>query len=86
MLFSIAPASFYMSSSSALGFHFLHIFAKTCYFLPFKRKFIYFIYFWLHWVFVAVRGPSSCGEWGLLFVVVRRLLLAVASLVLKHGL
>ena len=32
---------------------------------------IYFIYFWLHWVFVAVCGPSSrvmvvsyaCGAW-----------------------
>ena len=27
--------------------------------------FILFIYFWLHWVFVAARGlSSSCGEWG----------------------
>ena len=29
---------------------------------------------------------SSCGERGLLFVVVRRLLVAVASLVAQHGL
>ena len=29
---------------------------------------------------------SSCGEWGLLFVVVRGLLIAVASLVVEHGL
>ena len=29
---------------------------------------------------------SSCGEWGLLFVVVRGLLIAVASLVAEHGL
>ena len=29
---------------------------------------------------------SSCGEWGLLFVVVRRLLLVVASLVAEHRL
>ena len=37
-------------------------------------------YFWLHWVFVAVCGLfSSCGEQGLLFVVVHRLLSAVAS-------
>ena len=30
----------------------------TCYFL--KNKFIYFlfIYFWLHWIFVAARGLS----------------------------
>ena len=29
---------------------------------------------------------SSCGEQGLLFVVVRGLLIAVASLVVEHGL
>ena len=29
---------------------------------------------------------SSCGEWGLLFVGVRGLLIAVASLVVEHGL
>ena len=29
---------------------------------------------------------SSCGEWGLLFVVVNRLLIAGASLVAEHGL
>ena len=29
---------------------------------------------------------SSCGEWGLLFIAVRRLLIAVASLVAEHGL
>ena len=51
-------------------------------------KFIYFIY-----LFLAVLGLcccawafSSCGEWGLLFVVVRGLLIAVASPVLEHGL
>ena len=46
-----------------------------------------FIYLWLHWVFVAARGLfSSCGERGLLFVAVRGLLIAVASLVAEHGL
>ena len=41
---------------------------------------IYFIYLWLRWVFVAMRRLfSSCGEQGLLFVVVRGLLIAVAS-------
>ena len=36
---------------------------------------------------VAVHGlSSSCGERGLLFVVVCRLLIAVASLVAEHGL
>ena len=51
-------------------------------------KFIYlFIYFWLHWVFIAVRGLlSSCSEWGLLFVAVRGLLIAVGSLVAEHRL
>ena len=50
-----------------------------------KNKFIY--------LFLAVLGLhcctqafSSCGERGLLFVVVRRLLIAVASLVVEHGL
>ena len=51
-------------------------------------KFYLFIYFWLCWVFVAVRRQafSSCVEWGLLFVAVRGLLIAVASLVAEHGL
>ena len=45
------------------------------------------IFFWLRWVFVAARRAfSSCGEQGLLFVAVRGLLIAVASLVAKHGL
>ena len=47
----------------------------------------YLFYFWLHWVFIAARGLfSGCGEWGLLFVAVRRLLIVVASLVVEHGL
>ena len=45
-----------------------------------------FIYLWLHWVFVAAHGLSSCGERGLLFVAVRGLLIVVASLVVEHGL
>ena len=53
----------------------------------FLNKFIYlFNLFWLHWVFVAARGLfSSCGERGLLFVVVHGLI-AVASLVAEHEL
>ena len=52
--------------------------------LPFFKNL--FIYFWLHWVFVAACGLfSSCGERGLFFLAVRRLLIAVASLV-EHGL
>ena len=34
----------------------------------------------------CVRAFSSCSKWGLLFVVVRGLLIAVASLVAEHGL
>ena len=38
-------------------------------------------------MFVAVHGLfSGCGEWGLLFVVVHGLLIAVASLVVEHRL
>ena len=46
------------------------------------------IYFWLCWVFLAARVQafSSCGERGLLFAVVRGLLIAVAFLVAEHGL
>ena len=33
----------------------------------------------------CVRAFSSCGEWGLLFIAVRRLLIAVASLVVDRG-
>ena len=36
-------------------------------------------------IFLAVWGFSSCGEWGLLFTVVCGLLIAVASLEVKHG-
>ena len=46
-----------------------------------------FIYFWLHWVFVAARGLSLvAASGGLLFITVRGLLIAVASLVAEHGL
>ena len=34
----------------------------------------------------CMRAFSSCGEWELLFVAVRGLLIAVASLVAEHGL
>ena len=54
----------------------------------FFSKFIYFIY-----IFLAVLGLCCCalafssyGERGLLFVVVRGLLTAVASVVVEHGL
>ena len=53
---------------------------------------ILFIYLFI-FIFMAVLGLrfcarafSSCGERGLLFIVVRGLLIAVASLVAEHGL
>ena len=57
--------------------------------------FILFILFCslLFFFFLAVLGLrccvwafSSCGEWGLLFIVVRGLLIAVASLAAEHRL
>ena len=46
-----------------------------------------FIYFWLRWVFVAVRGFSlAAASRGPLLVAVCGLLIAVASLVVEHGL
>ena len=50
-------------------------------------------FFKLVYLFLAALGlrccawtSSSCGEWGLLFLVVRGLLIVVASLVAEHGL
>ena len=46
-----------------------------------------FIYFWLLWVFVAVRGLSLVAvSGGYSFIVVHRLLIVVASLVAEHRL
>ena len=49
--------------------------------------------FFLNFFFLAVLGLcccaqafSSCGEWGLFFVAVHGVLIAVASLVAEHGL
>ena len=65
----------------------------------FPLKFVSFFFFFflnlfiLFYLFLAVLGLcccarafSSCGEQGLLFVAVRGLLIAVASLAVKHGL
>ena len=58
------------------------------YTFSFLKKLIYLTY-----LFLAALGLhccawafSSCGEWGLLFVAVHGLLVAVASLVVEHGL
>ena len=54
---------------------------------------IYIYIFFYYYLFLAALGLrccvwafSSCGKQGLLFVVVRGLLIAVASLVAEHGL
>ncbi len=70
-------------ATASISFLIFFLLPATCFY-----KFIYlFIYFWLCWVLVAARGLSfSCGERGLLFIAVRGLLIAVASLVAEHGL
>ena len=57
-------------------------------FFVFFNKFIYFIYLFLAVLGLrcCARAFSSCGERGLLFVAVHGLLIAVASLVVEHGL
>ena len=57
-------------------------------FFFFFYKFIYFIYLFLAVLGLrcCVRAFSSCGKRGLLFIAVRRLLIAVASLIVEHGL
>ena len=49
---------------------------------------VFWFYFFLAalGLFCCARAFSSCREQGLLFVAVRRLLFAVASLVAEHGL
>ena len=57
------------------------------FFFYYKCIIYLFIYFWLRWVFVAAHGLSLVAvSGGLLFAAVRRLLVAVASLVAEHGL
>ena len=59
--------------------------ATLCLLFFLINLFIYLFIYWLCWVFVAARDFSSCSEWGLLFVAVRGLLIAVVSLVAEHG-
>ena len=54
----------------------------------FDHIFYLFIYLFLavSGICCCVRAFSSCGEWGLLFVTLRWLLIMVASLVVEHRL
>ena len=60
---------------------------------PVRSIEVFFFFLIFIYLFMAVLGLlccarafSSCGEWGLFFVMVCRLLIVVASLVVEHGL
>ena len=68
-----------------------HAVPSTCN-VPRLPQFL-FLFFKFIYLFLAALGLryctcvfSSCGEWGLLFIVVRGLLIVVASLVAEHRL
>ena len=52
----------------------------------FKLSFFFFGFGCVGFLHCCTQAFSSCGEWGLLFVVVHGLLTAVVSLVAEHGL
>ena len=58
--------------------------------LRYKRQTFFFYFIYLFLVVLGLpcckRAFSSCSEWGLLFVAVRGLLIAVASFVVEHTL
>ena len=66
---------------------------EECLFRSSGQYFFFLIFNLIYLLFLVVSGLrcctwafSSCGERGLLFIVVRGLLIAVASLVVEHGL
>ena len=63
----------------------LFIYLFNLFFIYVFYLFIYLFIFYLG-LRCCTRAFSSCGEQGLLFVAVSRLLIAVASLVAEHGL
>ena len=97
-MYQSVPHSYFWSNNIPLceyttfylrDYVFIHVFAYSYVVILIFLKFIYFIYL----LFLAALGLrccvwafSSCSERGLLFVVVRRLLIAVASLVAEHRL
>ena len=52
----------------------------------FKKKLVIFLFLAVMGLHCCAGLSSSCNEWRLLFVAVSGLLIAVASLVAKHGL
>ena len=85
ILLSTVAALLHIHIRSVQGFHFLHILTKICYLWSFPLFLIYLFLAGLG-LYCCARAVSSCGEWGLVFVVVHRLLVAVASLVVEHRL
>ena len=82
-----APAIAALMMGSVTVFPFSFVFIMFSFFLSLINLFILFIYFWLRWVFVAACGlPLVAASGGLLFLAMRGLLIAVASLVAEHGL
>ena len=83
----ISFADIFSHSVGRLFILFMVSFAVQKLLFIFKNKFIYFIYLFLAALGLCccTRAFSGCSEWGLLFVVVRRLLV-VASLVVEHRL
>ena len=89
------PRAYFITGSLHLLIPFTHFRATPFYFICiilfefYNKKFFNksFIYFWLSWVFVAVRGLSLVvisGDYSL--VAVCRLLIVGASLAATHGL
>ena len=64
----------------------LDIFCDYSQYFSFFKIFIYLFILAALGLHCCVRAFSSCGERGLLFVAVHRLLIAVACLVAQHGL
>ena len=89
VLYNVLRLSLWLSIKS-LFINFPHVLVKKyvfCKFLGFLKIIYLFIYFWLCWVFVSVRGLfSSCGKRGPLFITVRGPLTLEASLVAEHRL
>ena len=79
-LASIAQGSLFLPPCRAA-----HLTSSPAFLLFFFFKFIYLLFLAALGLRCCVQAFSSCGERGLLFVAVRRLLIAVASLVVEHG-
>ena len=79
VLFVVSLIILLMSASFVMTF-------PVLFFLFFLINLFIYLFLTLLGVRCCVRAFSSCGEQGLLFVVVHGLLIAVVSLVVEHGL